>query len=336
MEIPNAQDKSLSAPNRRATRRSELLSNFGLLAGSLLLVAFFTEIGLRLFYHKPLALTDDERTLTYRYDPELGWFPAPNTSKRFTGARTITITHNSAGFRDHEPSRSGRTGIIFLGDSLVWGFDVEAHERFSDQLQAAHPNWNVHNFGVSGYGTDQEYLLLQRHFDQYKPGVVFLLICGDNDNEDNAWNFRGGAYKPFYTIANGRLKLNGVPVPKSEKIILSEHKWLTRLYLTRLLTRVYCRCASPTPMKNADPPTGALILEMRNYVAGKGAFFAVGLQHDNADLEKFLQQFSIPFVDLTTTNSAHYYSTHGNHWTPEGHSFVAEKINRFLIADRSN
>jgi len=82
-------------------------------------------------------------------------------------------------------------------------------------------------------------------------------------------------------------------------------------------------------MKN-EPPTGAILLDMKTYVAKKGAFFAIGLQHSNGELERFLEQFSIPYVDLTTTNSAYCYPTYGNHWTPEGHSFVADKIDRFL------
>jgi hypothetical protein len=325
--------ESAAANGRRSARpkkRIATAANFGLLAGSLLIVALASELGLRLFCNRLLGQTEDERTLTYRYDPQLGWFPIPNSGKQFTGHRTIHIRHNSRGFRDREPAANGRPGVIFLGDSLVWGFDVEAEERFTERLQALHPNWAVSNLGVSGYGTDQEYLLLQRWFDQYKPAVVFLLICGDNDNEDNAWNFRGGYYKPYYTIAGGGLKLNGVPVPKSEKVVLAEHTVLTRLYLSRLITRVACRWSNPKPVKSQEPPTGALLLDMRGYVTGKGAYFAVGLQHSSPELEQFLHRFEIPFADLDTTNAAHYYPTHGNHWTPEGQAFVAGKIDEFL------
>ena len=308
----------------------QVAANAGLVAVSLFLVATLSEIALRLFYRNAFSQLEDERTLTYRYDSQLGWFPIPNSAKQFTGFRTISIKHNSNGFRDHEPSTIDKPGIIFLGDSLVWGFDVESQERFTDRIQARHPGWNVHNFGISGYGTDQEYLVLQRYFDDYKPRVVFLVICGDNDNEDNAWNFRGGYYKPYYKIENGGLKLKGVPVAKSEKVIFAEHKLLCRPYLVRLIVRVCCRCLNPRPIKSDDPPTGALILDMSAYVTKKGAVFAVGLQHSNAELEKFLKKFNIPFMDLTTTNATHYYPTYGNHWTPEGHAFVAGRIEEFL------
>ena len=35
--------------------------------------------------------------------------------------------------------------------------------------------------GVSGYGTDQEYLLLQKLWPKVKPAVVVLIFCTDND-----------------------------------------------------------------------------------------------------------------------------------------------------------
>src|SRR5882762_6466773 len=208
--MPKSQKLGTVRRTKSLPARRQLRGKLVLLLISLLICLGICESGLRIFCRESLGRVEDEKTLTYRYDSELGWFPVPNTTKRFTGSRTITVTHNSQGFRDFEraPAPGDKPAIIFLGDSLVWGFDVEAQERFTDKLQAKHPEWSVYNFGVSGYGTDQEYLLLQKHFDEYHPKVVFLVICGDNDNEDNAWNIRGGYYKPFYTLEGGRPKVN--------------------------------------------------------------------------------------------------------------------------------
>src|SRR5438128_4636037 len=112
---------------------------------SLIATLVLSEIALRAFFAKTLAPPSDERSLTYRYDPELGWFPKTNTTRRFTGSRTVTMHHNSKGFRDSEPIQSNKPAIIFLGDSLVWGFDAEEGERFTNKLQARHPEWAVHN-----------------------------------------------------------------------------------------------------------------------------------------------------------------------------------------------
>ncbi len=109
-----------------------------------------------------LALKDrfefpaDERSLTYRYDATLGWFPQAGAEKSFTGSRTVRVRHNALGFRDHEYAEKRKPRIAFLGDSFVWGYDAEADERFTERLQGRLPEVEVLNLGVSGYGTDQD------------------------------------------------------------------------------------------------------------------------------------------------------------------------------------
>src|ERR1700730_36302 len=65
-------------------------------------------------------------TVVHRYDPELGWLPIPNSVGTFAGSRTIGIQHNSLGLRDVEHERTDRPMVLFVGDSFVWGYDVEA------------------------------------------------------------------------------------------------------------------------------------------------------------------------------------------------------------------
>jgi hypothetical protein len=317
-------------PGAARSDSSRLAGKLVLLFGSLMVSLLLAEIGLRIFYRDTLAEPTDVRNLGYRYDKELGWFPIANNRQLFKASRVITAAHNSDGFRGPELAKNNKPRLVFLGDSLVWGYDVEASERFTEKLQAKHPEWAIYNLGIAGYGTDQEYLLLQKYFDEYRPQAVFLVICGDNDNDDNASNFRYGYYKPFFTLKDGGLKLHGVPVPRSDRFFLAEHRLLCRPYLVRLLVAAYFKLSSPRPMKNPDPPTGVLLLELRKYVVSRGAWFGVGLQHPHAQLEKFLTDFKIPYVDLETTNPADRYAAFGSHWTPKGHTIVADKIDQFL------
>ena len=68
--------------------------------------------------------------------------------------------------------------------------------------------------GVSGFGTDQEYLLLQKLWPKVKPAVVVLIFCTDNDRDDNRSNIRYEGYqKPYFMLtAQGSLVLAGQPV----------------------------------------------------------------------------------------------------------------------------
>ncbi len=295
---------------------------------SLIIAALLGEVALRLFFSKMLSRPDDERSLMYRYDKTLGWFPLANRQARLFGSRAFGVTNNSEGFRAPERTAGSKPGIVFLGDSFVWGYDVEAAERFTDKLQTEHPDWTIYNLGVSGYGTDQEYLLLNQHFDAYKPRVVFLLFCVETDHDDNSSNIRyGGYYKPYCTILGNRLQLQGIPVPRGERVFFAEHRCLARSALARLLVISWFKVAAPRELHNPDP-TGAIIRDLQKYVASKGSVFVMGLTRSNPRLEEFLRYFKIPYVDLATSER---YAGFGEHWTPQGHTFVCDKIDRFLV-----
>jgi hypothetical protein len=286
------------------------------------------EVALRIFMRKQLEIPGDERNLLFHHDPSLGWFPVPNSRAKFIASRMIHVANNSQGFRAPEHRLSSRPGIAFVGDSFVWGYDVEASERFTEKLQERHPEWNIFNLGVSGYGTDQEYLLLQSLFDAYKPRIVFLIFCTETDDDDNRTNMRyGGYYKPYCTIVNNRLMLNGIPVPRGERAWLAEHKIASESYLVRLLVRGWFKNAAPPELHNPNP-TGPIIRDMQKFVAGKGATLLVGLTKANPRLEEFLTFFKIPFLNLDTNLR---YPEFGTHWTPEGHTFVCDKIDKFLL-----
>ena len=285
------------------------------------------EVGLRVACHKTLALVQDERSLMYRYDPLLGWFPVPGRSNRFVGSRPITVVNNSQGFRGPEYKPDGRPGIMFLGDSFVWGFDAEAEERFTDLLQARHPEWNVFNVGVSGYGNDQEFLLLQRYFDYFKPRVVFLVVSSETDEADNRANVLYGYYKPYFLVQQTNLQLHGVPVPRGERVFWAEHPLLSRSFLVRLFVRGYFKLVEP-PLLHNSSPTGLITRDIRRYVESHGATFVMGLTKGTPTTDQFLSQFNIPFVDLNTPLR---YPGKGNHWTPAGNKFVCDTIEEFLL-----
>ena len=320
-----------NAGQRRLISRS-WVSRLILVLTTLIVSAVLGEVGLRLFFRNVLALVEDERTMMYRYDPRLGWFPISNALGFLSASRPFHVINNSEGFRAPERdvhNTNNNPGILFLGDSYVWGYDVEAADRFTDKLQTRHPEWDIYNFGVSGYGTDQEYLLLHDRFDDYKPRIVFLIYSVETDHDDNSTNIRyGGYYKPYCTIAGNKLQLQGIPVPRGERVFFAEHQQLALSYLMRLLVLAYFKAVLPRELENPDP-TGAILRDLHKYVESKGAIFLMGLTRSNPRLEEFLKYFKIPYVDLSTP--LRYGPLFGEHWTPEGHTFVCDKVEQFLL-----
>jgi hypothetical protein len=323
---------------RKVGTRSRLFSlrvspQIALLVTTMVLCIVAAEISLRLFVFQ--TFSDRRRAeglgqnLGYQYDKTLGWFPIPNSHRTFSASRTISISHNSRGFRDPEPVFDSKPRIAFVGDSYTWGYDAEAEERFAEKLRTKHPQWRIYNLGVCGYSTDQEYLLLQKYFEEYKPDFVFLIFCTENDDGGNCSNSGGGVYfKPYYEPAPGGLKLRGVPVPRSDKVFCLKHPVWSKSYLIRLFVRAYDNVKDPPP-RFSQCPTKAIITGMQKYVASKGAGFAVGLTDNHPELEKFLAESKITYVNLATT----LRTTVGDHWSAEGHTFVAEKIEPMLLLD---
>ena len=286
------------------------------------------EFTLRLIDLRILREASDERSLSYRYDAELGWMPIPNSSSVVTTARTIHAEHNSLGFRDIEFLPGARPTMLFMGDSFVWGVDAEANERFTDLLRSRISNYTIVNAGVSGFGTDQEYLLLQRIWVTIQPTVVVLIFCTDNDRKDNSLSERYDSYqKPYFVpAADGTLMLHGQPVPYSRQVYIKE-SWLVRhLWLARLAVSVYVEVRYPKVWRS--DPTELLVGKVRDFVAAHGARLFIGLQSTDSELLQFLRAENIPFATFDGADA--YPENFGAHWTPEGHKIVAERLFKLL------
>ena len=290
------------------------------------------EVTLRIVDLRELREGVSERSLSYQYDAELGWMPVPGSVSTATNARTVQVRHNSLGLRDDEFVLDAKPTIMFLGDSFVWGLDAEASERFSEILKPRIPDYKILAAGVSGFGTDQEYLLLQRLWPKVKPAVVVLMFCTDNDRDDNSSNIRYEGYqKPYFTRgADGSMVLAGQPVPKSRLQAIKEDWWVRHSWLVRLANAVYLKLRHPAV--RIPDPTEMLIDKIRAFVEANGAKFLVGLQSSDDALVRHLEAARIPFVAFDGAESYRGASI-GGHWTPEGQKFVANRLFGLLSAN---
>jgi hypothetical protein len=296
--------------------------------GLLLVTLMLCEAVLR--WMDPPLLREFRQTghnLAYSYDSELGWFPVPNSVSMYAGLRTVRIAHNSLGLRDIEPGSENRPTILVVGDSFVWGYDVEAAERFTEGLRSRLPAYRIVNAGVAGYGTGQEYLLLQRLWDRFKPAVVVLVFCVDNDRRDNSTNIHDVYFKPYFAIGpHGHGAFRGQPVPKSQEIYFREN-WLARhSSVARLAVASYVRFLHP-PVTVPDP-TERLVEMMHELILSRGARLLVGLQRHDPKLETFLRATGVAH---TSFDGAEQYHGYGDHWTPKGHALVADRLMELFV-----
>lgn len=131
-------------------------------------------------------------------DSDVGCHGKANFTGRFRQPDfDVVIEHDANGFRRSEPlaDQAAQHDVYVLGDSFVWGYGVGQHDLLTNQIQRLSGR-RVHNIGLIGAGTVQEYLLFQKYVaDRLLPDDTVVLVFFGNDFGDNVGlNLRGRAY----------------------------------------------------------------------------------------------------------------------------------------------
>ncbi len=204
-----------------------MLLNFTVVLISIFVFFIGLEVALRLFFPHEIYLGEqyyDEQgkpTTFTQYDELLGWSLIPGASGRSISAEyDVSVSINSKGFRDYERTFAKAEGIermAVLGDSFVLGEQVEQSQRFTDLLEEQMQESEVLNFGVAGYGTDQQLLLYESKVQLYEPDLIIVVLYIGNDLEDIVeYQKFTGNYKPRFVIEEDSLVLTNVPVPPKQ------------------------------------------------------------------------------------------------------------------------
>ena len=151
----------------------------------------------------------------YQYDSLLGSKLKPFSEGLYTKEGKAYIKINSKGWRDTEHSEKKPPNtfrIAILGDSYAEAMQVDLNKTFWKIIEKKlnkkikKPHIEVLNFGVSGYGTAQEYILLKNEVFKYNPDLIVLTITTGNDIRNNSKSLEPNKLRPFYILENGKLK----------------------------------------------------------------------------------------------------------------------------------
>ncbi len=208
---------------KKLLKTRELIINLTIFLFVILIFFIFFEIFLRVTLPKPKYERANE-FIFYEYDKCLGWKNKPNASGDFYMPDTKSyVKINSKGLRDIEYSYAKSSKRIeFYGDSFTWGYGVDAEKRYTDifakKLQEEYPNnFEILNFGTTGYAPDQEYLFLKNEGMKYNPDTI--IFAYHNDAFDVSTKIAYGKDKPFFIVENNSLILTNYPIPKTNNIL---------------------------------------------------------------------------------------------------------------------
>lgn len=238
-----------------------------LLGGSLVLcgaLALGSELFLRLL--RPGVLETSPALQPHVYSPVYGWSLRRGWHGRTRDGRTVRI--NDAGFRGPAAGTvaPGQRRVLLLGDSLTFGTGVEDGETFATQLASLAPSLAPLNLGVSGYGTDQELLLLERYGLSLDPAIVVLSVCIGNDILDNAlpvYLYDGVTPKPYFVVEGGTLRLHDEDVRLHGPALLARNLREHSLAFDGLLLLVGGRSRAPLDHEDGEHwgPRARVVLE---------------------------------------------------------------------------
>ena len=210
-QLGDGHQPGINASTKRQTRLRRVLNKLGLIVFGVLVGACAAEIGLRIVGFSYPQFYEIDSSLGYSLRPNIeGWY-------RKEGVSYVRI--NSDGLRDREHSKSKPPDTIrvaVVGDSYSEAMHVDMDQTFwkvAEQNLQNCPDLGgkkieVINFGVSGYGTAQEFLMLHQRVWQYSPDVVLLAVTTNNDVTDNSRALRKTNDIPYFVYTDGRLTLD--------------------------------------------------------------------------------------------------------------------------------
>lgn len=127
---------------------------------------------------------------TFEWDDDLGWRTVGNLDLTYTvgdghgGFSEAHLETDTLGFRMAGQAASRRPKILVLGDSFTFAREVSQDETYYARL-ATELDAELFVYACEGYGTLQEYMVLERYIDDIEPDLLVWQFCW-NDFIGNA------------------------------------------------------------------------------------------------------------------------------------------------------
>jgi hypothetical protein len=208
------------SPHQARFAKRRLFAKLLFFAAGLVFALLLAEVGLR--------VSGFSHFNPYIVDQELGYSLRPNAAGWWLKEGATYVTINSQGLRDREHTFAkppDTIRIAVLGDSFAEALQVPMEKAFwtlmqpkvqdcsrANELKAgsAGPKVEILNFGVSGYSTARELILLRQRVWQYSPDIVLLLVTPRNDIRDNsrALDPNTDLGVPYFVYREGSLTLD--------------------------------------------------------------------------------------------------------------------------------
>jgi hypothetical protein len=148
------------------------------------------------------------------YDADLGW--RLNTRReKITGTNkcgeTVIAERHDHPYLVKKPQYHNDSRVLFLGDSSTHAHEVSSGRAYYDVFEElTKDRYSVFAAGIGGFGSLQEYLLLQRVWTEVEPNIVIWQLH-KNDVSNNVFALDNGSFynnqrpRPYLDLATGQV-----------------------------------------------------------------------------------------------------------------------------------
>jgi hypothetical protein len=130
--------------------------------------------------------------------------PDYHSSKPIKGYGEIIYSTKKYGFRSFGEINTGKKKIFMIGDSFTQGSTVSDGNTYYDSLKKNNDNIEIFAYGCGGYGSLQEYMILDKYVDIINPDLILWQFSPNdfvnNDYELESLSFKNNNHmvRPYY------------------------------------------------------------------------------------------------------------------------------------------
>jgi hypothetical protein len=324
------------------------------------------EIAIRLVHFYTDHFSDKMPPRLLELDEQLGWLPVPDYfySGELVDAAgksyPVEIKTNRAGYRKYgNVQTDSNKKVLFLGDSYTHAMQVSNDKTYYGILEKE-LEIEVFSIGVDGYGTLQQYMLVDKIIDEIDPGVVVLQFCPNDfinnhfDLEQGSAFNNNGLRRPYFEDNQIQYKTAAsFPAIRAFAASYSEFLYFVIKTLDRLKAPPENSSESLIEEPGVSYPlfresveiTDQLLGKIRGRISPGTQIYAFSTDHGfpyHDEFKRLSEENGMHFIDGTsqalraaegkgiTTRAADKA-----HWNDRGHQIVADVLKDYFIRKQS-
>jgi hypothetical protein len=248
----------------------------------------------------------------FRRHPTLGYSHIPGrVTVALDSSFSFAVTHAADTLRithpiDGRDASTPRDEIWIFGGSFTHGWSLDDDETYPWLLQARFPEYEIVNFGVSGYGTIHSLIQFREALETRTPKVAILAYARFHDARNTflrnrrkgiaPWNRLGPLVQPFARLdRNGRLNYGFADV------VYTEFPMMRRSALAHFIEMQYNQLEAR--WYRSHDVSKALVKDMAALAARHGVtFIVVNISRGGAMLD-VAASIGLPHVDMSVDRS---------------------------------